>query len=410
MRNASLMLLTALTLAGCEMPDLFNTVKVDNPVMGPPPPRIASADDPAEGIARIDDAGPAASGGDDRGIVPAKFSDTASIPKDQLDENEVVATVNGYPIFAADITAPYSRILREVREKQGEKAYEQGRKQLIKRDLKGHIENRLLVSAMRRMLKKEQAEQFDQHLDERFQEEVAARMKKLNLTSKHELDMKLQSEAGISLESWRTLFRNQQMAGTYRHTKSAEQNSEIERHELLNYYGEHRDKYSYPAEVNWQQIVVSFGKHGGKQQAYDELKKAIDDLRSSNGANFSVVAQQYSNGPKAKVGGRWGWTKRGSLVDTETEDVLFSLPVGKVSQVLERSGSFRLVKVVERKPAGVVPFPEVQQEIKAEIQQNRREESADALMSDLYEDAIIETILDERPKTEASSTETIVFP
>ncbi|MEX2288186.1 MAG: peptidyl-prolyl cis-trans isomerase [Planctomycetaceae bacterium] len=385
-----------LLLSGCEWLDKLSTVKVDNPVMGPPPPRVAMTDDRLAGDSMLAQKDPVARGKiGGHNVLPVDFAGAKHPEKGELSPSLVVATVNGSPIFAADVLEPYTKQLGEFEHKLSPTEFNEAKLSLIKRDLPGHIQNRLVVSAVMTTLKKEQLEPLEKHLDELFKTMIDKKKRELGIHSDYELDLKLQSQDGTSLASLRTTFHNRGMAQAYLESKSKTQQEElVTRPELLAYYEEHIAEYSFPASVNWQQIAVSFGKHGGKQQAFEIFEKAVEALKQSRGANFDEVARRYSDDPKADQGGRWGWTKQGSLADKKIDKLLFELPVGTISAPVVGEDAFRIVKVNERKPAGRVPFADVQNDIKKTLTRSRQKESSDVVLAKLRENATITTIFD----------------
>ena len=106
------------------------------------------------------------------------------------------------------------------------------------------------------------------------------------------------------------------------------------------YYDAHRSDYDVPAEVKWQELEVSFTKHGGKKQAWDVFNQAVQELQSQHGENFNEVVKKYTDGPKPDNGGQMGWTHKGSLANKEIERALFELPVGQIECAHHRQGLF----------------------------------------------------------------------
>jgi len=417
MRGAFPLLILALSLTGCGWFDLFNTVKVDNPVMGPPPPRTKMANRATREKKYADAGGFLQSVPSDQQdsdvVVAGAIDDESGGTGDSFEKNRVVAVVNGEPIFEAEVLAPYAMGIRKAKHTATPAQLRDLQREvddLIQRDLDGHIENRLVISALRSSLKKEQIEMFEEHLNDQFNNvRIPEMLKKLGLTSSHELDALMQAKSGRSLASQRTEHINRMMAGQYLHEKSTSQKSEIERRDLLDYYERHIDDFTLLAEVNWQQIVINHAAHGGKDPAFEVLEEVIKKLRTSNGESFTAVARENSNGPKAKNGGRWGWTQKGSLADADMETMLFKLPVGRISQVIERKSAYHLLMVIERKPARTRRFAEVQNEIRETLEEEQKRSAAEKVLDELYESAVIKTIYDDQAD-EDSKDDNIVLP
>ena len=114
-----------------------------------------------------------------------------------------------------------------------------------------------------------------------------------------------------------------------------------------------------------------------------------------HGAAFAAVAKRSSNGATAANGGRYDWTTKGSLASEKLDLAIFSLPVAHLSRKIEDDRGFHIVRVVERVPAGRLPFSEVQNEIREQIvkqrQETARKEYGETLRNGIY----VWTIFDE---------------
>lgn len=385
MRKSFLALLGAATMSGCGV---LGTAKVDNPVLGPPPPRIAMAQ-PAERRSGLE---PGQYGEDQPGISLTSAGEQTPASGESLDGSQVVATVNGDPIFDSEVLERYGlqldRAARELPPEQNQNL----RKQLIQRDLQGYVDRKLLVQTLRSRLKKEQAEMLDGHLNGLFEKEVERLKGEMGVNTRYEVEQEL-AKQGTSLENLRNSFANQRMAMEYLGAK-ANDIPEPTRPELLKYYDENISEYTIPAQVKWQQIVVSYSKRGGKQSALRVLEKLIDELKA--GADFAETARKYSDGVTAASGGEWDWTQKGSLADKRAEKALFELPEGTISQVFVGDKEYQLVHVVSRREQKLIPFTKVQTEIKDKIKKVKRQEATKKVLEELYANAVVETVFDKQ--------------
>ena len=64
----------------------------------------------------------------------------------------------------------------------------------------------------------------------------------------------------------------------------------------------------------------------------------------AGGAEFERMAQMYSEDSTRDLGGDWGWVERKTLAEP-LEKAAFSLPKGKVSNIIELGGNFYILKV-----------------------------------------------------------------
>ncbi|HUG89211.1 MAG TPA: peptidyl-prolyl cis-trans isomerase, partial [Planctomycetaceae bacterium] len=96
----------------------------------------------------------------------------------------------------------------------------------------------------------------------------------------------------------------------------------------------------------------------------------------------------------AADGGHWDWTNKGSLADTQIEQTLFTLPVGRISQYFEGENAIQIVKVAARTDDSYQPFEEVQADIKTRLEQQARRDAARQVIEGLQQSAVVSTIFD----------------
>ena len=375
------------TIIGC---DSTKAVKVDNPVMGPPPPRVTTEDlkMDARNYAQISKESSSPSSAIQQ--VAATTGAIAS-PDRPVQDMQVVAKVNGVPILASEVLDRYSIVLNKAKQEATPQQFDQLRLQIIKKDLPSHVERTLLVESLKQTLDNEQLASLDQQLDAAFEDRMKEMMAKAKVNNRRELNEKL-SEQGATLAHLRQEFGNQQLALQFLSMK-ASTNVVFSRTDLLKHYKENLEDYSHPARVEWSEIIVKFLFHGGKSQAAEVVRKAIRDLQ--NGEEFGEVAKSYSDGPTALQGGSWGWTQYESIAEPKLVALLKTLPVGETSEVLIMEDAFRILKITNREKAHVTPFGEVQEEIKQAMMNEFRAKNTEKVLDQLRENAVIETMFDQ---------------
>ncbi|QEG18967.1 peptidylprolyl isomerase [Gimesia maris] len=399
-----LLMIAFISTVGCE-----TTPKVDNPVLGPPPPRLESALKQQ----KLEHTQMASRSKERKSILEGDFqesdnpfespvitvassSDTSTASAvdesvEELKDSTVVAMVNGTPLFVSDIIGVYDFQLKQAEQRMPPEEYQKLRRALVKRDLKSHIERQLLIHEMKTTLKKEQLAMLQEHLDKAFDEERIPELQKaVGASSPQELEEKL-NQQGRSLYYEKELFMKQQSALQFMAVKAKSKN-DFSREEVLARYKSNLDEYAYPAKARWQRIRISYAKHGGKDKAVGVLDEVIHKLQA--GENFGTLAEKYSDGPRAEKKGQWGWTGRGSLADSEVEAALFELPVGQTSQVFETDDSFQIVKVIDRKEAGHTPFADVQAQLEQSMVNDARMKATRETLDQLFKKAIIESMFE----------------
>ena len=98
------------------------------------------------------------------------------------------------------------------------------------------------------------------------------------------------------------------------------------------------------------------------------------------GKPFEAVAKQQSEGFTAAVGGVYDWTTPGSLKSAVIDQAVFSLPLRRLSQVIESETGFHIIEVLEREPGYKKSFDVAQ----AEIREKMSEEKRSKLLEDFH--------------------------
>lgn len=387
---AAFLAVAFVALAGC---DKSKPVRVDNPVVGPPPPRVTPTD------LQIDQqnyAGLDHSSESGKTVVQTTSSNSVNSKPGALDDAQIVATVNGFPILAGDVLERYGMQMKQIKSQAPPAQYQQARYQLIQRDLPGHIERALLVQTLKSQIDAEQMDNVKAQLDTLFEAEVLKMMERTNSVTSHELNQKLKQQ-GTSLEQLRSAFGTQQLAMQYL-ALEAREDKIYSRSELLEYYRDHIDDYTNPARVKWQEIIVYFKPHGGKSGAADVVKKAIRELQS--GADFADVARNHSDGATAQQGGVWDWIQKESIADEVLRDKLFALKAGDITEVMVKPNAFQIAKVIDLEEQNATPFEKLHDDIQTKLKAESQKEATKAVLEKLKETATIEVLLETKQPLE----------
>jgi parvulin-like peptidyl-prolyl isomerase len=113
--------------------------------------------------------------------------------------------------------------------------------------------------------------------------------------------------------------------------------------------------------VRFRQIVT------GTREEADNLQK-----RLMQGGDMAAAVAQSSRIPISAGSLEPGWFAKGDL-DESIEKVVFSLPVGKVSEVVETPYGFHIFEILGRRPEGVRSLHEAMPEIETKLRSERLE-------------------------------------
>lgn len=402
------LLIAILLASGCGT----KNYNVASPVLGPPPPRIqdaAARQIQAEHVAQLDVKSAEGSTPGLNSVAAEEITKVGFEQKAPFEMTDIVARVNGKPVFVGDLLDQYSAKLNEFRDHM-QAAVDKGaltqdkmnaklretQEMLIKRDLDHHVEQILMANAVRAKLKKDQLESINNQLADYFEKDYVASLKtKFEAETTLELEGVLQSQ-GMSLEALRKNFMDQQMASQYVRTKMGE-DPKPSRAELLKLYNSQLDKYARPMQVKWQQLQINVTK-SGKPTAAEKMDEAQAALKS--GTSFDDVVKKYSDGPLKENGGHWDWTQPDSVANPDIRKALQTLKRGETSAVLTTGSSLQIVKVTDRRESGHQPLEEVQEDLRQQIIGEFRERRAAEVVADIRKNAIIETVFDEDSSAE----------
>ena len=132
-----------------------------------------------------------------------------------------------------------------------------------------------------------------------------------------------------------------------------------------------------PATISFEQVVVRpRPTEAAREAARAEAEEILEQLRK--GADFQELARRYTDEPGGRErAGDLGWFRMGQMVP-EFERAAFSLPPGAISNVVETSFGFHIIKVErvkggERHARHILIIPEMTEEDYARTQEIARE-------------------------------------
>ncbi len=163
--------------------------------------------------------------------------------------------------------------------------------------------------------------------------------------------------------------------------------------EIGEYYNKHRQEYEGKESVRMKQLLLLLPPNADKNMKAKVKNEALR-LRGliMNGESFDLLAEKYSQGPAAAQGGDVGFIEKGTIIP-EVEAAAFSLPLNQVSEVIESSLGFHIIKVVDKKGAGLKPIALVREEIKTKIENEKLDKKFDEWISSVRDKSHIETRL-----------------
>ncbi len=145
-------------------------------------------------------------------------------------------------------------------------------------------------------------------------------------------------------------------------------------------------------EVTDEQIKAEYENMKKEIHAHHILvedKKTAEEVigKLKNDGNFEELAKEYSIEPVAqKSGGDLGWFSPGKMVQS-FDDVAFSLPENEISEPVQSSFGYHVIKVVESREK---ELEETLEELQPEIENKLKEKLFNAKLLTLLKNAEIE--------------------
>ena len=159
--------------------------------------------------------------------------------------------------------------------------------------------------------------------------------------------------------------------------------AEVKVEDIKKYYDEHQNEFGKPEERHAAHILISAAAKAPQAEQDAAMAKAellLQKVRA-NPAAFAELAKQNSQDPgSAANGGSLGFFGRGQMVKP-FEEAAYALKVGEISGLVKSDFGYHIIKLVEIKPARILPF----EEASAGIANKLRQQKATDMFAELAE-------------------------
>jgi len=160
------------------------------------------------------------------------------------------------------------------------------------------------------------------------------------------------------------------------------------------FYDENQSEFEQPEQVKASHILFLVKQDDSEDVAKAQLEKAkAAAAKAQKGGDFSSLAKEMSEEPGAKEsGGDLGFFTKDRMVP-EFAEAAFTLKPGEVSEPVRTQFGWHVIKLEEKKPAGMSPFEEVKDQLEAYLKADKQRKAVQDLMKSLREKAKVETSL-----------------
>jgi len=160
---------------------------------------------------------------------------------------------------------------------------------------------------------------------------------------------------------------------------------QISHEDARKYFKEHQQEFASPEGVHLAEILISADKHS-PAEVDKNAKGALAEIKA--GQRFADVAKKYSDGQSAKDGGDIGFFKTGTLAP-EIEQAVKKLDAGDASDLIATKHGTMIVKVLERRKAGIPPFEDVEQHVMNVLYDQKIQSSLRQYLANLRKESYI---------------------
>ncbi len=222
--------------------------------------------------------------------------------------------------------------------------------------------------------------------DQLFQQHIQS-VKQQNQLNDDQLEQALQKQGIESLDQYKEVFlqRNQDQLLINELRKQVTKDVSVSEDKIEEYYNNNKKQFQVDQQVKASQILI---KTNNKEEskAKEEIQSIKEQINS--GKSFTEMAKQHSEGPYADKGGQLGFITKGQISE-EFDKVAFNLNKGEISDPVKTKYGYHLIKVSDKKEAGVKSLEEVKDSIRQQLANEKKNKQWDEFVSKLRKNADI---------------------
>jgi len=312
-------------------------------------------------------------------IVLACFSLQASASEKKASDGKV-AVVNGTVITQEDLDRELGVVQQRLLS-DGKVLNESQLLETKKRVLEGLINVELLYQEAQMQGPKVSDEAINEQLGtvkSRFpsEDEFKSSLTKMNLT---EADLITQIKRALTVQQFIDKKFVQKVTVSDKETRA--------------YYDANQAAFKQPEQVKASHILIKVGPQADEPQKAAARKK-IEEIQQKvqKGEDFAALAKEFSEGPSSAKDGDLGYFRKGQMMKP-FEDAAFALKPGEVSDIVETSFGYHLIKLADKKPESTIAYEDIKDRIQAYLKQKKVSEQVELYVADLRGKAKVEQFL-----------------
>jgi peptidyl-prolyl cis-trans isomerase C len=302
---------------------------------------------------------------------PTEQPDTAPAPEGEV--NPVVMTVNGDPIYAADISLVMQRLSAQMQRQGGEV----DQQELVQAAQRQVVDMKLLA---------QEARERGLRVPEERVETIMAQVQQ-QAGGAEQLQQALE-QGGMTLERFKQTIIESELAQTMVNEEIGA-GVEVSDAEVTEFYESNTEQFANPEQVKARHILIKSPADATEEETATAREKAeAVRQRAIDGEDFATLAEEESEGPSAARGGDLGFFSKERMVPAFAE-AAFAMEPGDISEIVTTRFGFHVIKVEDRRDPSTSPLSEVKPQITQVLQQQKTGEAVNELLSELRQEATI---------------------
>jgi peptidyl-prolyl cis-trans isomerase C len=309
--------------------------------------------------------------------------------REAVKEKKVVAKVNGQPVYEDQLTEAVNKSMKKWKKYGMKQPTPALTYKFQSRALNEVIDEELIIQAAQKVTVTE--------LDKRVEAKLQKMKRKYKTKEQFEDHLKRKN---LTLEKLKANLAQQAHIDEYL-KKQGITNPEIPEETIRAFYDSNPENYQRKeTTIQVSHILIKIDQTAGpeeKEKAYlkaEEIRKEI-----IGGKDFAEMAKEYSQCNSASGGGSLRYIEKGYM-PKEFDEVAFSIEKDKISGIVETKFGYHIIKVTDKKPAGLAPYDEVRSLIKKYLQLDETKKRLAEHTAILKDKATIEIFLKDPDKKE----------
>jgi len=311
---------------------------------------------------------------------------TTNLPKAS---GGLVLAVSGHTVTADEIVLPLLDYFQKYSQKSDLAQFRHEAQRAVEQSIVSKVAGILIYE----QAKKNAGDDIDEALEKAVESEVRRFI--ISFEGNYAKAEQALKQMGYDWDSFREYQRKMILSQSYISSELPEQKS-VTYSELIEYYNKMKEDFSTQAKIEFQLIDIQHDKLEVSEPNVTQFEKAkkiakILVRRLDAGRDFAELAKDYSHGHRKAFGGLWKPTNPDSLAYPYNvlAEHAKKIEPGQIAGPIESGNHIFIMKLIDKQDQNVEPFENVQKEIEAKINFERRKTGIDKFNAKLVRQAVI---------------------